>query len=135
MKFVKISDGEMKAIRQLYENVMSYASHGLFFREGCVIGESVGRIANERPDEFFKIAAEILKGRGWVESIEFHYRTAVVHGSIELFEGDAPSCHRLRGIIKKIYEIKNSKTFDCKETECQSSGGEKCSFVLEEGLV
>ncbi|MCK4718113.1 MAG: hypothetical protein KAT70_05535 [Thermoplasmata archaeon] len=135
MRFVKITSEELKGIRDVYEGIMSYASHGLFFREGCVIGESIGKIAKEHAEDYFKVAGEVLKARGWVEDVEFHYRTAVVHGSVESFSNNTPTCHRMRGIMKRIYEIKTDRMFGCKEAECLAIGAKQCTFVLEESKV
>jgi len=133
MRFVKISAEEMREIKSLYEGVMSYASHGLFFREGCVLGESIGKMAKKGEADFFKTAKAMLVGRGWAEDVEFHFRTVVIHGSIEAsFESDAPACHRIRGIVKRLYEINNDRLFECKEVECAATGADQCTFVLEE---
>jgi len=132
MRFVKLSSEDIEKVNHFYESVMGYASHGLFYREGYMMGEAVATLSEKHPDDFFGSASQILKGRGWVEDIEFHFRTAVAHGSIEAFKSENPNCHRLRGIVKCLYEKKNKKRMECKEVECTSMGSDQCTFVLEE---
>ena len=46
-RFVKISQNEFVSVRKLYESVMSYACHGLFFREGMVLAEGVTAVQDK----------------------------------------------------------------------------------------
>ena len=50
-RLVKISQEELDSVRKLYESVMSYACHGLFFREGMVLADEIvkGLPANQDP--------------------------------------------------------------------------------------
>ncbi len=141
MKFVKISDEELHQINRLYESVMSYASHGLFFREGESVGKSIARIARTHPEkDYFHIAGEVLRGRGWVDRITFvdtpEEKKAIAEGSIEGESGKgAATCHRLRGIIKTLYEEKYGKPMRCQEIACISKGDQKCVFKIEEVFI
>jgi predicted hydrocarbon binding protein len=133
MRFVKISQSEIAKIRNLYEGVMSYASHGLFYREGLYLGEEISRIANKTPDEFVDVVSNILIGRGWIEKITFENDRIVVEGCIEVTDdGDGmETCHRMRGILSKICEIFMQQNVRCIEVECQSLGDENCVFIIE----
>ncbi|MFQ5553244.1 MAG: hypothetical protein ACE5EW_05960, partial [Thermoplasmata archaeon] len=68
MRFVKISQPEIEAVRQLYESVMSYACHGLFFREGLSLGRDIAEMA-AKGEDFFDACRRILIARGWAEDI------------------------------------------------------------------
>src|SRR2546422_491318 len=85
---------------------MSYACHGLFFREGMVLAEEVTRnlALGEDPLEFGK---KVILERGWAEEVAFTDSGARVRGSIEAMPGgDVETCHRLRGILSKLLEAK-----------------------------
>lgn len=133
MRFVKISQSEISKIRNLYEGVMSYASHGLFFREGLYMGEEISRIANKTPDEFIQVVSNILVGRGWVEKITFESDRIVLKGCIEVSQdvSDMETCHRMRGILSRICEIFMNQKVSCVEVECESLGDENCVFTIE----
>jgi len=110
MKFVKLSQSEYEEIRKLYEGVMSQACYGLFFREGMILGEEIAKIAQQEPEKYFEICGNLLRARGWVDNIVFEESTAVAEGSIESGGGDgAPTCHRLRGMVRKIYEAQTHR--------------------------
>ncbi len=131
MKFVKLSQAEYEEIRKLYEGVMSQACYGLFFREGMILGEEVSKIALQEPDKYFEICANLLRARGWVENIVFEEMDAVAEGSIEACQSDVPTCHRLRGIVKRVYEVNGHKRLHCEEVECVSKGDKHCVFRVE----
>lgn len=86
-RHLKISQDELKKIRDLYETVMSHACHGLFFREGNIFGVEIMDAAVKTPYKFFETATEMLKARGWVEDIKFTDDSVTVKGSIEVHEG------------------------------------------------
>ncbi len=133
MKFVKLSQFEFMEIRRLYEGVMSQACYGLFFREGMILGEEMSKIALQEPEKYFEICANLLRARGWVDNIVFEESTAVAEGSIEgsgQGEGTA-TCHRLRGIVRKIYEAEMHRKLHCEELECVSRGDKRCVFKVE----
>ena len=132
MKFVRISKMEYDKIRILYESVMSQACHGLFFREGQTYGEIVANIARTDSGEYFATAGKLIKGRGWVESIEFDGNTVITKGSIETADAEDPTCHRIRGMLKAVYEMNSDKKVACFEDECESQGAEHCKFRVAE---
>jgi predicted hydrocarbon binding protein len=134
MRFVKVSQDEITKIRNLYEGVMSYASHGLFFREGLYLGEEMARIAEKTPDEFIHVISNVLIGRGWVDSVSFENDRIIVKGCIEVSgeEGSGlETCHRVRGILSKVLEIFMQQKVNIVEAECQSLGAENCVFKIE----
>ncbi len=136
LRTVRISRDELLRIRKIYENVMSYACYGLFFKEGEVLGESISEFAmkssgGER-EKYFELVANLMAGRGWVEKAEFKDGKAIVEGSIEVEEGAGhTTCHLLRGMIKKIYEAIDLERYDCEEEQCVSKGDPKCVFVVK----
>jgi predicted hydrocarbon binding protein len=129
-RHVMISQEELKDIRELYEGVMSHASHGLFFKEGSIIGIGIASIANRERETYFETCRRVLRDKNWVKDVEFGPDTVTATGSIEATRGDSPTCHRLRGIIRKIYEVYMDKRIYCQETECESTGREKCQFKI-----
>ncbi len=136
IRTIRISRDELLDIRKIYESVMSYACHGLFFREGEVLGDNIAEIAMKssegEKEKYFEVAANLLAGRGWAEKVLFSENKAVVSGSIEVEEGKgAQSCHLLKGIIKRVYENYYNDGFNCEEIECESKGDENCVFRLE----
>ncbi len=137
MRFVKVSQHEIAKIRNLYEGVMSYASHGLFYREGLYLGEEMARIAEKTPDEFIHVISNVLVGRGWVDTIAFENDRILVKGCIEVCEDDGTgleTCHRMRGILSKILEIFMQQRVKIIECECESLGAENCVFkIVKEG--
>jgi predicted hydrocarbon binding protein len=131
MKFVKLSQFEFEEIRKLYEGVMSQACYGLFFREGMILGEEISKIALQEPEKYFEICANLLRARGWVDNIVFEETTAVAEGSVESSQADIPTCHRLRGIVRKVYEANSHRRLHCEEIECVSKGDKHCVFKTE----
>lgn len=132
MRWVKISQAELSKIKELYEGVMSHACHGLFFREGSVLGADLAEQGLKTPDRYFPAVADILKERGWVEDIQFQDRTVTVKGSVEVGQSDIPTCHRLRGILREVYERQRGARVSCTEEECASLGKDSCRFRVEE---
>jgi predicted hydrocarbon binding protein len=131
MKFVKLSQSEFEQIRKLYEGVMSQACYGLFFREGMLLGDEMAKIAAQEPEKYFEVCANLLRARGWVDNIVFQESTAVAEGSIESGQADSATCHRLRGIVRKVYEAQTHRRLHCEEIECVSKGDKHCVFKLE----
>jgi len=87
MRHVKISKKELTNVAKLYESVMSNASHGLFFREGSVLGAEIAELAEKEREKFFEIAKKELVERGWVEDVKFDDGKVTVKGSIEVSKG------------------------------------------------
>jgi len=132
MRSVKIDQAELRQIKELYEGVMSHACHGLFFKEGSVIGSSMADEAlKDRPHYYDRVAHQ-LKERGWVEEITFSDREVVAKGSIEVSPSDIPTCHRLRGMLREFYERFKGGRVKCTEEMCASTGSPDCRFRIEE---
>lgn len=134
-RYVTISQDELRNIRELYEGVMSQASHGLFFKEGSIIGIGIASIANRNRESYFETCRRILIEKNWVKDVEFKVdddeHIIITMGSIEVSKNDTPTCHRLRGILRKIYEVYLDKKVYCREIECESTGSDKCVFKVE----
>jgi predicted hydrocarbon binding protein len=127
---VSISQEELRDIREFYEGVMSNASHGLFFKEGSIIGIGIASIANRDRSTYFETCRRVLHDKNWVREVDFKEDTVTATGSIEASKGDQPTCHRLRGIIRKIYEVYRERKVFCQETECESLGNGHCTFRI-----
>ena len=132
MRSVKIDQAELRQIKELYEGVMSHACHGLFFKEGSVIGSGMAEEALKERPKFFDRVGHILKERGWVEEISFTDHEVVVKGSIEVAPSDIPTCHRLRGMLREFYERFKGGRVKCTEEMCASTGHPECRFRIEE---
>ena len=132
MRYVKIDQTELRQIKELYEGVMSHACHGLFFKEGSVIGVDMAEEALKDRNHYFDRAGHQLKERGWVEEISFTDQEIVVKGSIEVAPSDIPTCHRLRGILREFYERFKGGRVKCTEEMCASTGHPDCRFHVEE---
>ena len=133
MRQVKLNQQELYKIKELYEGVMSHACHGLFFKEGSVLGTELAEQALKDRAHVFARMAEVLKERGWIEEIQFKDGEVVVKGSIEVGASDIPTCHRLRGILREFYERFKGTRVKCTEEVCASVGqGTECRFRIEE---
>ena len=132
MRYVKLNQQELHKIKDLYEGVMSHACHGLFFKEGSVVGGDMAEEALKDRAKFFQRAAEILKERGWIEEITFKDGEVHVKGSIEVAPSDIPTCHRLRGMLREFYERFKGGRVKCTEEACASTGQRECKFHVEE---
>ena len=132
MRYVKLNKSEIQKIKELYEGVMSHACHGLFFKEGSVVGTDMAEEALKDRARFHQRAGEILKERGWVDEVSFKDGEVVVKGSIEAAPSDIPTCHRLRGILREFYERFKGVRVKCTEETCSSMGAPECRFRIEE---
>ena len=132
MRSVKIDQAELRQIKELYEGVMSHACHGLFFKEGSVIGSAMAEEAMKDKAHYFDRVAAQLRERGWVEEITFSDREVVAKGSIEVSPSDIPTCHRLRGMLREFYERFKGGRVKCTEEMCASTGQPECRFRIEE---
>jgi len=132
VRYVRVSQNEFASVRKLYESVMSYACHGLFFREGATLADEI--IHEIEPgEELLSTARKILISRGWVEDILFTENGARVRGSIEAMPGaQVQTCHRLRGILSRLAELATKKRSRFIEVECMSAGAIECVFAKEE---
>ncbi|MFW6040758.1 MAG: V4R domain-containing protein [Thermoplasmatota archaeon] len=130
MKFIKVSQKELKDITELYEEVMGDAYEGLFYQEGKSIGKGIMDIISAKPG-YRKKAGNLIKAKGWAEEIFLKDNVAIVEGSIEVSPpSETPTCHRLRGIIYQIYEAGTKELLDVEEVECQSMGDKHCKFEI-----
>ena len=124
---IKLRREELVEIKRLYETVMTYASHGMFYRSGRIIGD---RLIRSSGTDLSKMKDALIR-EGWVTDITFEGDTISVIGSIEASNSDSPTCHMLRGILAKVYEERTGKDVYCHERKCLSKGDEKCLFVID----
>src|SRR2546426_9519595 len=88
---------------------MSYACHGLFFREGLTLADEIVREVEEGED-VLSSARKIRIARAWVEDVQFTDGGARVRASIESSAGgEAETCHPLRGILSRLLESASKK--------------------------
>jgi predicted hydrocarbon binding protein len=132
MRYVKLNQDDLRKVMELYEGVMSHACHGLFFKEGSVLGSELATEALKDRAHYFERANQILKERGWIEGATFKDGEVVVHGSIEVASSDIPTCHRLRGILREFYERFKGSRVKCTEETCASVGQTECRFRIED---
>ena len=112
---------------------MSYACHGLFFREGMVLAEEVTRSLSLGQDPL-EAGKKMIVERGWAEDVLFTDAGARVRGSIEAAPGsEMETCHRIRGILSKLLETKAKQRVRLAEVECVSTGARECVFEREGG--
>lgn len=131
MRYVRISQDEFGAVRKLYESVMAYACHGLFFREGQSIAEGVSKEV-EGGEDLLVGSRRVLIARGWVVDVSFDRGQVRARGSIEVSPGsESETCHRLRGILSRLYELHTKGKVKLTEIECESTGNQACLFRLE----
>jgi len=120
MKYVKISEEEMKKTRKVYDEVLSGTASTLLFSVGHVIGKGIVKEIKDEKD-FFKKASELMKERGWVKDVVFKERNAAVTSPAE-----GNKCDRLRGIISAVYEAYYNQPVYCIRIK-----GRGCAFRIE----
>jgi len=126
-RFIKLRREELVEIKRLYETVMTFASHGMFYRSGRIIGD---RLIRTSGTELLRLKESLIK-EGWVTDINFEGDTITVVGSIEVSNSDSPTCHMLRGLLAKVFEERSGKDVYCHERKCVSKGDDKCVFVID----
>ncbi len=124
---IKLRKEELVEIKRLYETVMTFASHGMFYRSGRIMGDRLIRVAGT---DLVRIREAMIK-EGWATDIVFEGDTITVTGSIEASNSDSPTCHMLRGILAKVFEERSGKDVYCHERRCMSKGDDKCVFVID----
>jgi len=124
---IRLRREELVEIKKLYETVMTFASHGMFYRSGRIIGNRLIRTAGTDLNRIW----DALIREGWVHDISFEGDTISATGSIEVSNSDSPTCHMLRGIIAKVFEERTGKDVYCHERKCVSKGDDKCVFVVD----
>jgi predicted hydrocarbon binding protein len=124
---IRLRREELVEIKRLYETVMTFASHGMFYRSGRIIGDRLMRAVGSDLDK----VKDALIREGWVTDIIFEGDTINVAGSIEVSSSDSPTCHMLRGMLAKVFEERTGKDVYCHERRCVSKGDDKCVFVID----
>ncbi len=124
---IRLRKEELVEIKKLYETVMTFASHGMFYRSGRIIGD---RLIRHAGSDLAKVREALIK-EGWAGDINFEGDTISVAGSIEASNSDTPTCHMLRGILAKVFEERTGKDVYCHERKCISKGDDKCVFVID----
>jgi len=128
MKELKLTKKEVLEIKRVLQEIMSYASTGIFYRSGEVLGKMMAE--NIKRENYFEELRKKLKEEGWVEEIEFKEEIVIAKGSIEVHPSKIASCDILRGIIRGIYENYYKTIIKVEETECESLGDEFCVFNI-----
>ncbi len=133
-RYLKYRKEEIMEVKNLYESVMTFASQGLFYRTGRIMGGRIARMCNNDMGCMLKM----LMDEGWGTEIRFEGKRIYVKDSIEAFEGEKkeePTCHMLRGALTEIYTAATGKKAYCHEVECISSGADKCVFEFDEEVL
>jgi predicted hydrocarbon binding protein len=126
-RHIKLRKDELVEIKNLYETVMTFASHGMFYRTGRIVGNSLVKNAGT---ELTRVRDAMIK-EGWATGINFDGDVITVTDSIEASSSDAPTCHMLRGVLAKLFEERTGKDVYCHERKCVSKGDESCVFVID----
>ncbi len=124
---IRMRKEELVEIKKLFETVMTFASHGMFYRSGRIMGD---RLIKAAGSDLNKVKDALIK-EGWASDISFEGDTISVLGSIEASNSDSPTCHMLRGILAKVFEERTGKDVYCHERKCLSKGDDKCVFVID----
>jgi predicted hydrocarbon binding protein len=124
---IKMRKDELVEIKKLYETVMTFASHGMFYRSGRIMGN---RLVKATGTDLSRLRDALIK-EGWVSDVVFEGDTITVSGGIEATSSDSPTCHMLRGVLAKIFEERTGKDVYCHERKCVSKGDEKCVFIID----
>ncbi|HIJ18052.1 MAG TPA: hypothetical protein HA364_09815 [Thermoplasmata archaeon] len=128
---IKLRRDELVEIKKLYETVMTFASHGMFYRSGRIVGN---RLVKATGTDLSRVRDALVK-EGWVSDISFEGDTINVIGSIEVSSADSPTCHMLRGILAKVFEERTGKDVYCHERKCVSKGDDKCVFIIDSEVL
>ena len=132
---IRITQHELREIKEIYQSVMNLAANGLFFRAGQVIGRDLAKRAEDQGGNYLAVAADILVEEGWVSSAELDREQVMVEGCIEVVRGSDRSCNMLRGILAEIYARHYETKLFCHEVECAGSGAPKCTFQIRKGVL
>lgn len=130
-RHLKTPKEDLHETKKLYNEIVSVASVGLFFRTGQILGKKIADISNKEREKYFEVARNLLIENGWVIDIQFSEDKIIVTKSIEVEKSKNPNCHMLRGVISRLYEEYYRAKIICTETACESSGGEKCIFNIQ----
>jgi predicted hydrocarbon binding protein len=124
---IRLRREELVEIKRLYETVMTFASHGMFYRSGRIVGD---RIIRSSGTDLLRVKESLIR-EGWVTNIDFEGDTITVVGSIEVTNSDSPTCHMLRGLLAKVFEERSGKDVYFHERKCVSKGDDRCVFVID----
>jgi predicted hydrocarbon binding protein len=128
---IKLRKDELVEIKKLYETVMTFASHGMFYRSGRIVGS---RLVKATGTDLARVRDALIR-EGWVVDIAFEGDTINVMGSIEVSNSDSPTCHMLRGVLAKVFEERTGKDVYCHERKCVSKGDDKCVFIIDSEVL
>jgi len=129
---VSLSKSELIAVRELLDSVMTLASHGILFRVGNILADSIVGEARAKGGPLAEAAGTVLVARHFAEAVRFFPHKIQVSGSIEAKTGEEPTCHVLRGIFQKVVSA-DGGVFMVREESCASQGGAECVFTVERG--
>jgi hypothetical protein len=129
---VRLTKSEVVATRELLDSVMTLASHGILFRVGQILAESIVGEARARGGPLTEAAGGVIVERRFAEAVQFVPHKIQVSGSIEVKAGEEPTCHLLRGILQKVVAAEGG-AFMVREESCASVGGGECVFAVERG--
>ena len=133
VRYLRYEKGDLVEIKQLYENVMAVASHGLFFRSGRIMGKRM--IERSGGEDLRSRLTTALADEGWVENITFDSDRIIVNGSFEVIENKGEcTCHMLRGVLASLTEGCETGPCTIKEDECVSKGDEACIFSIRRNV-
>lgn len=128
---IKLRKDELVEIKKLYETVMTFASHGMFYRSGRIVGS---RLVKATGTDLARVKDALVR-EGWVSDIAFEGDTINVAGSIEVSNSDSPTCHMLRGVLAKVFEERTGKDVYCHERKCVSKGDDRCVFIIDSEVL
>jgi predicted hydrocarbon binding protein len=128
---IKLRKDELVEIKKLYETVMTFASHGMFYRSGRIMGS---RLVKATGTDLSRVKDALIR-EGWVSDIAFEGDTINVAGSIEVSNADSPTCHMLRGVLAKVFEERTGKDVYCHERKCVSKGDDRCVFIIDSEVL
>jgi predicted hydrocarbon binding protein len=132
---VPLTGEDVRALRRMLEGVMTLASHGILFRFGQLMAESVVADARARGGPLEATALLVLEERGWVAGAQAFPQRVKVSGSIEVDPeagSGEPTCHILRGMIQRAVEASRGP-HAVREVECASAGAAACVFEVVAG--
>lgn len=140
---LKMSRIEFLERKKLLSDVVGKAHINLMFREGYIKGKSIIKKCGVPIDmndqmeimkfkkEFLEKASACLKEENLVNHAMLTNKVAIITGGIEVEFCNKPSCHFMRGILSKIYEIYHGERVICKEVGCECVNNKNCIFHIE----
>jgi len=129
-----ISRDELIRFKNLHKSILGKASSGMFYSLGQIIGKDMFMEIKEG-ENFFSEVERLLKEKKLIEGISFEKMRVDISGSIEVGSFDHPNCDIIRGILVALFEKHFKKRLYCNETECESTGSEKCVFEIESEVL